>query len=109
MATQASMNVISGKRYQMVPDGIIQYVLGYFGETPAPVDPEILDRIHALPKTKKMVAEERSQPTLAELRKKINAGPEVSDEEFLLRYSLKQTEVEEMLPAGPARTEYRFE
>ena len=108
VATQASMNVISGKRYQMVPEGVIQYVLGYFGETPAPVDPEVLDRIHTLPKTKKMAAEERPQPTLAELRKQIDAGPEVSDEEFLLRYSLKQTEVEEMLAAGPAKTEYPF-
>ncbi len=108
VATQASMNVISGKRYRMVPDGIIQYVLGYFGDPPAPMDPEILDRIHQLPKTKKMAGEERPEPTLAELRKSIGAGPNMSDEEFLLRYSLKESEVAEMLAAGPAKTEYAF-
>ena len=106
VATQASMNVISGKRYQMVPDGVIQYVLGYFGDPPAPVDPEVLDRIHELDKTKKMAKEERPQPTLAELRKTHDISSNVSDEEFLLRYSLKQNEVEEMLAAGPANTEY---
>jgi oxaloacetate decarboxylase (Na+ extruding) subunit alpha len=106
VATQASMNVISGKRYKMVPDGVIQYVLGYFGDPPAPVDSEVLDRIHELDKTKKMVKEERPQPTLAELRKTNDIATDVSDEEFLLRYSLKQNEVEEMLAAGPAKTEY---
>jgi len=106
VATQASMNVISGKRYKMVPDGVIQYVLGYFGDPPAPVDPEVLDRIHELDKTKKMAKEERPQPTLAELRKTHDISSNVSDEEFLLRYSLKQNEVEEMLAAGPANIEY---
>jgi oxaloacetate decarboxylase (Na+ extruding) subunit alpha len=106
VATQASMNVISGKRYKMVPDGVIQYVLGYFGDSPAPVDPQVLDRIHELDKTKKMGLEERPQPTLAELRKTHDIASNVSDEEFLLRYSLKQNEVEEMLAAGPAKTEY---
>ncbi len=106
VATQASMNVISGKRYKMVPDGVIQYVLGYFGDSPAPVDPEVLDRINALEKTKKMGQEERPQPTLADLRKTHDIPLNISDEEFLLRYSLKQKEVEEMLAAGPAKTEY---
>ena len=108
VATQASMNVISAKRYKMVPDGIIQYVLGYFGASPAPVNPEVLDRIHGLEKTKKMTLKERSQPTIAELRKEHNIGPDVSDEEFLLRYSLKQAEVEAMQASGPAKTEYPF-
>lgn len=106
VATQASMNVISGKRYKMVPDGVIQYVLGYFGDPPAPVDPQVLDRIHDLKKTKKMRLEERPQPTLAELRKTHDIASSASDEEFLLRYSLKQKEMEEMLAAGPINTEY---
>ena len=108
VATQASMNVISGKRYKMVPDGVIQYILGYFGDTPAPVDPDVLDKIHQLEKTKKMAKEyhDHPQPTLEELRKSHDIPSGISDEEFLLRYSLKQKEVEDMLAAGAAKTEY---
>jgi hypothetical protein len=33
-------------------------------------------------------------------------GPEVSDGEFLLRYSMSDSEVDEMLAAGPMKTTY---
>jgi hypothetical protein len=33
-------------------------------------------------------------------------GPKVSDEEFLLRYSMSDREVDEMLAAGPMKTTY---
>lgn len=106
VGTQAAMNIISGKRYKIVPDGIIQYVLGYFGESPAAIDPEVLDKVHSLEKTKKMMKEAFPQPSIEEIRKASGMGPEVSDEEFLLRYSLKQNEVEAMLAAGPINPEY---
>lgn len=41
VGTQAAMNVISGQRWKMVPNEVRQYFRGYYGKTPAPVDPEI--------------------------------------------------------------------
>ena len=39
-------------------------------------------------------------------RKQMGIGPEVSDEEFLLRYALHDDEVNAMLAAGPIKTSY---
>ena len=41
VGTQAAMNVISGSRWKMIPNEVRQYFRGYYGKTPAPVDPEI--------------------------------------------------------------------
>lgn len=41
IGTQAVLNVLTGKRYQMVPQEIKQYVLGYYGKLAAKVDPEV--------------------------------------------------------------------
>ena len=100
VATQATMNVISGERYKMVPNGVIEYIAGYFGEPPAPVDQDVLDKIRSLPKTKKLMNEEFPHPSVKEIRKHMGIGPGVSDEEFLLRYALGDDEVDVMLTAS---------
>jgi len=100
VATQATMNVISGERYKMVPDGVIEYVAGYFGEPPAPIEQSVLDKIASLPKTKKLMDQEFPQPSVKEIRKQMGIGPGVSDEEFLLRYALGDDEVNSMLEAS---------
>ena len=41
VGTQAAMNVITGKRWSAIPNEVRQYFRGYYGKTPAPVDPEI--------------------------------------------------------------------
>ncbi|MEJ2096935.1 MAG: pyruvate carboxylase subunit B [Deltaproteobacteria bacterium] len=85
VGSQAVENVISGERYKKVLDESFKYILGYYGEPAAPIDPNVMDRIMALPEADKFV---NWQPTgrnrpLAELREEI--GQEYSDEEFLLR------------------------
>jgi pyruvate/oxaloacetate carboxyltransferase len=42
---QAVMNVISGKRYSIVPKEIKDYVKGLYGRPPAPIDPRIKKKI----------------------------------------------------------------
>jgi len=42
---QAVMNVISGKRYGIVPKEIKDYVKGLYGRPPAPIDPKIKKKI----------------------------------------------------------------
>ena len=83
----------------MVPDGVIEYVLGYFGEPPAPIDQEVMEKVHGLPKTKKLRAKEFPQPSVEELRGQLGLGPDVSDEEFLLRFALSETDVDAVTQA----------
>jgi oxaloacetate decarboxylase alpha subunit len=62
-----------------------------------------MDRIHAMPRTKELLAEPPMAP-LAELRRRI--GPKLSDEEFLLRAVMPAGQVDAMLAAGPAPRQY---
>ncbi|MGD8401378.1 MAG: oxaloacetate decarboxylase subunit alpha [Bacillota bacterium] len=41
VGTQAVLNVLTGKRYSVVPKEIRDYVKGMYGRPPAPIDPEI--------------------------------------------------------------------
>ena len=42
---QAVLNVVSGKRYSIVPKEIKDYVRGLYGKPPAPIDPKIKKKI----------------------------------------------------------------
>jgi len=42
---QAVLNVISGKRYSIVPKEIKDYVKGLYGKPPAPIDPKVKKKI----------------------------------------------------------------
>lgn len=106
VGTQATMNIMSGERYKQVPDGVLQYVAGWFGKPNTPIDPGVLDKITSLPRSKEFIGKELAQPTVAEIRQQMGIGPEVSDGEFLLRYSMSDREVDEMLAAGPMKTTY---
>lgn len=41
VGTQAVLNVLTGKRYSVIPKEIRDYVKGMYGRPPAPIDPEI--------------------------------------------------------------------
>jgi len=41
VGTQATLNVVLGQRYKIVPEEVRQYVRGYYGRPPAPIDPEV--------------------------------------------------------------------
>jgi oxaloacetate decarboxylase alpha subunit len=103
LLTQAVMNVTGKERYGMVPDEVIRYALGKFGRPNVPIAPEVMDRIDALPRTREL-RQEPGMPPLSELRKRI--GPELSDEEFLLRATMPTEQVDAMKAAGPASQSY---
>ncbi|HZV11244.1 MAG TPA: pyruvate carboxylase, partial [Novosphingobium sp.] len=69
VGTLAVLNIVTGKRYSAVPDEVIQYAAGYYGEPPAPIDPEALDRIMAAPRARDIVNNPPPQPDLAELKR----------------------------------------
>lgn len=41
VGTQATLNVILGERYKVIPGEVKNYVRGYYGRPPAPIEPEI--------------------------------------------------------------------
>jgi len=45
VGTQAVMNVLSGERYKMVPNEIHEYLQGYYGKSPAPIEDEFRKKI----------------------------------------------------------------
>ena len=100
---QALSNVLSGQRYEVVPDQVIRYVLGSFGKPTAPVEPEVLDRILDRPRARELAAEP-PPPSVAELRQRLPRG--ISDEELLLRFAMPAGEVDAMLAAAPPARHY---
>jgi pyruvate/oxaloacetate carboxyltransferase len=41
VGTQATLNVVLGERYKVIPEEVRQYVRGYYGRPPAPIDPQV--------------------------------------------------------------------
>jgi oxaloacetate decarboxylase (Na+ extruding) subunit alpha len=103
VGSQALLNVVSGERYQTVPDEVTRYVLGRFGSPAMPLDPEVEDRIRSSTRAKEL-EEEPQMGSLDELRAKI--GKRYSDEEFLLRAVMPADQVDAMVAAGPAPRTY---
>lgn len=81
IGTQALLNVVHG-RYEVVPDEVRNYVLGYWGRPPAPVDQEVLDRVSngAEPVTGRPSA--MVPDVLARVRREY--GPFHTDEDLLM-------------------------
>ena len=81
VGTQAMMNVVLGERYKAVPDEVIQYALGLWGEEEsASIEPNVKDRILEKPRAKELADWSPPQPSLAQLRRQYG-GPGVSDDE----------------------------
>jgi pyruvate/oxaloacetate carboxyltransferase len=85
VGAQALENVVAGERYKKIPDETIKYALDYYGKPVVPVDPNLMDKIMSLPRTKKFLnwKPEGFLKSVDELRQEI--GPELSDDDLLLR------------------------
>ena len=100
---QAVLNVVTGKRYSTVPDEVIQYAAGFYGQTVAPIDPEVLDRIMAAPRAAEVFARPPEQPTVDELKKKYGTDDE---DELLYRAFVPEADIQAMRAAGPVKRDY---
>jgi oxaloacetate decarboxylase (Na+ extruding) subunit alpha len=103
---QALSNIIGGERYGTVSDQLIRYVLGSFGRPARAIEPRVQDRILAQRRAKEIEREPEPLPP-EEQRKKFRRG--ISDEEFLLRATMPEQQVDAMLAAGPAANHYNPE
>jgi oxaloacetate decarboxylase alpha subunit len=108
MGIQSVLNVVTGERYGTVPDEVLVYVLGHLGTPPAPIDPDVLDRMLSTPRGKEMQQWTPPQPTIGELKEQYG-DRSMTDEELLRRYLVPQPDVDATHAAGPAPRDYHFE
>jgi oxaloacetate decarboxylase (Na+ extruding) subunit alpha len=100
---QAVLNVVTGKRYGTIPDEVVQYAAGYYGQTVAPIDPDILDRIMTSPRAAEILAHPPEQPSLKELKQRYGTDDE---DELMLRATVPASDIEKMRAAGPVKRTY---
>jgi oxaloacetate decarboxylase alpha subunit len=93
IGTQALLNVLHG-RYEVVPDGVRQYVLGHWGRPPADIDEDLLDRVAQgqEPVTERPGA--TVPPVLDRVQREL--GPFHTDEDLLLATLFMPQVLEEM-------------
>ncbi len=103
VGTLAVLNIVTGKRYAVIPDEVIQYACKHYGETVAPIDPNVLDKIMAAPRAKEIAANPPEQPTLAELHTRYGTD---NDDELILRALVPEADLNKMWAAGPVKTTY---
>jgi oxaloacetate decarboxylase (Na+ extruding) subunit alpha len=100
---QSVLNIVTDERYSVVPDEVVQYAARFYGEPPAPIDADIMDRIMAAPRAAEIVANPPEQPTLDELRARFNT---TNDDDLILRALVPESDLEAMRAAGPIATDY---
>ena len=100
VGTQAVFNVTNAKRrYGIVPDGVVSYVLGLYGTPPGPIDPEVRDRVLASRRARDL-SRPKPEPSLDDLRG--TYGADIREEELLLRSVLPAAQVDAMLATSAA-------
>ena len=100
VGTVAVLNIVTGRRWGTVPDEVIQYAVGYYGEPPAPIDAEVMDRIMASPRARDIADNPPLQPSLDDLRRQHGTGE--NDDELILRALVPASDIERMRRSGPA-------
>ena len=63
VGTQAVLNVLLGERYKTTTAEGARYVFGHYGKTPAPVEPNVLDRMSQTAEGKKFMNWGSPNPT----------------------------------------------
>lgn len=88
VGTQAVFNVLTGERYSKVTQEVKDYCMGYYGRTPAPIDPEVLKKV--IGKEKPITERPGAvlEPQLDKLRKEAEEMGILNKEEDLITYAL---------------------
>jgi pyruvate carboxylase subunit B len=127
VGTQAVLNVILGERYARVSNEVKEYCLGFYGRTPAPIDPQIRKKIIGKEKPIEGRPADQIKPQLQGLRKEGQRMGIFKKEEDLITYALYPNVApkflrgelkEELLPAakpavssrpGPTQSEFQVD
>jgi len=103
VAIQAVLNVVTGERYSVISDEVIQYAGEFYGKPAAPIDADILDRIMHAPRAREILTHPLEQPTIEELRKHYGTN---DDDELILRALVPQSDIDKMRAAGPVKRDF---
>jgi oxaloacetate decarboxylase alpha subunit len=95
IASQAARNVIDGERWANVSDETVRFFLGHYGEPPAPVDPDIAQRVLGRPQATQL--SDLRPISLEGARERF--GRSISEEELLLRLTMPEEQVDAMVAA----------
>jgi len=93
VASQAARNVIDPARWANVSDETVRYFLGHYGDPPAPVDPEIADRVLTRPQAATL----RDVKPISLEGARERFGRRISEEELLLRLTMPGEQVDAMV------------
>jgi pyruvate carboxylase subunit B len=88
VGTQAVINVILGKRYASVTKEVKEYCLGFYGRTPAPIDPDIRKKIIGQEEPIECRPADLIKPQLEGLKKEMEEMGLLKKEEDLITYAL---------------------
>jgi oxaloacetate decarboxylase (Na+ extruding) subunit alpha len=108
IGTQALMNVISDERYATTLDELALYVLGAYGQPPAPIDPDVKDRILSSPRGRALSGWTRPEMTLDEVRMEYAGTTDVDDDDLFRLHFAPPEDVAATAAAGPMRRDYTF-
>ncbi|MFH1143891.1 MAG: pyruvate/oxaloacetate carboxyltransferase [Candidatus Eisenbacteria bacterium] len=86
VGTQATLNVVLGERYKVVPEEVKNYFRGYYGRPPAPMDPEIRKKVIGRETPIEGRPADLLEPALETARREI--GELARSEEDVLSYAL---------------------
>lgn len=86
VGTQAVLNVLLGERYKVVPKEIKDYVRGYYGMTPAPIDKDVQKKIIGDEEVITCRPADLIEPSMKQFKKEI--GKLAKSEEDVLMYAL---------------------
>ena len=100
---QAVLNIVRGDRYSVIPDEVIQYVCGFYGDPVGELDQNVVDRIMSSSRARTVAANPPEQPTIEELRKTYGTD---DDDELILRALVPEADLAKMRAAGPVKTTY---
>lgn len=104
VGTLAVLNIVTGKRYSVIPDEVIQYAAGFYGEPVAPIDGDVMDRIMSQSRAKEITEHPPEQPDVAELRRRHGTGED--DDELILRALVPASDIDRMRQFGPPARDY---
>ena len=82
LITQATLNVVQGERYRMIPDELRKYALGHYGRAAGPLSPDFLERATQGERLVQEAPGDALPPALPRLR--AERGAHASADELLL-------------------------
>ncbi len=108
VGTQAVMNVITGRRWNLVSKEMRDYLMGLYGKAPAPINPRVLDQVFDThdPREIQRLAQQEGVQSYEEA--KAEAGSLAKSEEDVLMYAMFPQTAETFLTKHPSNDSVNF-